>query len=86
MSTFNLNNLNNISISGNLTDCKTGKPLEGVEVLLVDAKGEVSKITSSNADGLFRFLAISMNQNYSVVVKGATMSLLENGDICVKNL
>jgi peptidoglycan-associated lipoprotein len=83
---FNLNGLNNASISGNIKDCKTGKPLEGIEVLLVDEKDDVVKITSSNDEGHFRFLGITMNQDYKVVVRGAAISLLETRDICIDGL
>jgi peptidoglycan-associated lipoprotein len=86
VNTFNLNGLSNISITGNIKDCKTSKPLEGVEVSLVDEKGDVVKITSSNEDGHFRFLAIAMNQDYKVVVRGTAISLLDTRDICIEGL
>jgi peptidoglycan-associated lipoprotein len=86
VNTFNLKGLNNASITGNIKDCKTGRPLEGIEVLLVDEKGDVVKITSSNNDGHFRFLGMAMNQDYKVVVRGAAISLLDSRDICIDGL
>ena len=43
VNTFNLNGLSNVSITGNIKDCQTGKPVEGIEVLLVDEQGEVGR-------------------------------------------
>ena len=86
VSTFNLDDLDNVSISGNLFDCQTGQPLEGVEVQLLDEGGEVTKITTSNGSGVFRFLTIPLYQNYKVVVRGKTISMLDHHDVCVKNL
>src|SRR5204863_788381 len=58
----------------------------GIEVLLVDEQGEVVKITSSNNEGHFRFLELALNQAYKVVVRGATISLLDTRDICIDDL
>ena len=75
-----------LTITGTLYDCITGKPIEGIEVLLVDEGGEVSKITTSNGIGQFRYTSISMDQRYRVVVKGKSTTMLDIQKLCVKDL
>lgn len=86
VTTFNMSEFNNLSIRGNLYDCETGKPQEGIEVLLVNEQGELLKTTTSNADGFFRYTNILMDQRYRVIVKGKATTLLNVQKLCVKNL
>jgi len=86
VTTFNMSEFNNLTISGILFDCTTGKPQEGVEVLLLNEQGETVKITSSNASGYFRYSNILMDQRYRVIVKGESTTLLNLQKLCVKDL
>ncbi len=86
VTTFNMSEFNNLSIRGNLYDCETGKPQEGIDVLLVNEQGELLKTTTSNADGFFRYTNILMDQRYRIIVKGKTTTLLNVQKLCVKNL
>ncbi len=86
VTTFNMSEFNNLTISGTLYDCITGKPQEGVEVLLINEQGETVKITSSNASGFFRYTNILMDQRYRVIVKGKSTTLLDVQKLCVKDL
>lgn len=86
VTTFNMSEFNNLTISGNLYDCVTGKPQEGIEVLLLNEQGETVKITTSNASGFFRYSNILMDQRYRVIVKGKSTTLLDVQKLCVKDL
>jgi peptidoglycan-associated lipoprotein len=86
VTTFNMSEFNNLTISGTLYDCVTGKPQEGVEVLLLNEQGETLKVTSSNASGYFRYSNILMDQRYRIIVKGKTTTLLDLQKLCVKDL
>ena len=86
VTTFNMSEFNNLTISGNLYDCLTGKAQEGIEVLLLNEQGETVKITTSNASGFFRYSTILMDQRYRVIVKGKSTTLLDVQKLCVKDL
>jgi len=86
VTTFNMSEFNNLSISGNLYDCLTGKPQEGIEILLLNEQGETVKITTSNTSGFFRYSNILMDQRYRVIVKGKSTTLLDVQKLCVKDL
>ncbi len=86
VNTFNMGAYKSLTITGTLFDCITGKPIEGIEVLLVDERGEVSKITTSNGNGQFRYSSIPMDQRYRVIVKGKSTTMLDIQKLCVKDL
>ncbi len=86
VSTFNMAGYKSLTITGTLYDCITGKPIEGIEVLLVDEGGEVSKMTTSNGNGQFRYTSIPLDQRYRVIVKGKSTTMLDVQKLCVKDL
>ncbi|GHN03283.1 hypothetical protein WSM22_47720 [Cytophagales bacterium WSM2-2] len=86
INTFNTNGAKSLSISGNLYDFGSGRPLEGVEVALVNERGVELTVTTSNKDGFFRYTEIPTDQRYRVIVKSRATSVYNLEKISVKGL
>lgn len=61
-----------VSIRGQLIDAENGRPLKSARVLLTNEDGDILKITSTNAEGYFRFTGVPGGRQLFVGVEGGS--------------
>ncbi|MEM7550587.1 MAG: OmpA family protein [Bacteroidota bacterium] len=67
VNTFKAGDYDNVIVSGKLYDLISGQAAYGVEIPLLDDKGEVVKITSTNRDGSFKYINLPSGMSYSIL-------------------
>ncbi len=66
-----------VSVSGKLSYASSNKAAASVNISLVDASGEVAKVTTTNEDGSFRYTDLAYNQTYKILVSGENNKLTD---------
>ena len=86
VSTFKVGDFDNVSIGGKLYEIYTGNPAYGVEIPLLNDKGEIVKITSTNKDGSFKYLNLPAGQSYSILSQAEAPSITTPQKYFIKGL
>jgi outer membrane protein OmpA-like peptidoglycan-associated protein/Tol biopolymer transport system component len=75
-----------VTLSGKLMDAKTGQPAAGLPLPLVNDKGKIIKTTTTNPDGTFQYLNLSLSENLYIRVETPEASLTETQVLYVEDM
>ncbi len=75
-----------VNLSGKLMDAKTGQPAAGLSLPLVNGKGKIIKTTTTNPDGTFQYLNLTLSENLRIRIETPPASLTETQLLYVEDM
>jgi outer membrane protein OmpA-like peptidoglycan-associated protein len=69
LNTFEMGQYKSFTVKGRLLNAATNGPASGLTIPLVNEKGEVLKTTSTNPDGSFAYVNLTVPENYRLLLQ-----------------